>query len=121
MPNGNEIPHDFIADCVEAEIKLQTILAKMRNNLDELESSFSKETDILKPLRILATITKDSWVAQDEDGRWFLYGAKPKKEAAMWYTPYIIHSLERFNLPTLEDWKDTLYEIRNGELIKDDK
>lgn len=82
-----------------------------------------EEPEITKPdaLNLLASILNDGWIAQDKSGIWFLYEIKPEIYSDMegwnngnnsWY------SLRHFNLPKFSDWKESLYQIKKGKLIK---
>lgn len=71
-------------------------------------------------MTLLASIMKDGWIAQDEIGKWFYYPMEPKMNSRkQWYTsnPDWI-SLDPFNLPKFNDWTESLYQIKNGKLIK---
>lgn len=71
-------------------------------------------------LNLAAAILKDGWIAQDKSGIWFYYPIKPEMYSGeRWDTGNIDWvSLSPFNLPKFDDWTESLYQIKNGKLVK---
>lgn len=69
---------------------------------------------------LLASLMEDGWIAQDKSGKWFYYPTEPKLyEEDRWDTDNSDWvSLRPFNLPKFDDWKESLYQIKNGKLEK---
>jgi hypothetical protein len=61
------------------------------------------------------------WAAMDADGEWFFYEDHPVVKGNQWYA-YAkgCHDVSNFleDLAEISDWKDSLHEIVNGELVK---
>lgn len=59
---------------------------------------------------------KSGWVAMDKDGTWEWYEGRPKcvVPAGMWTALCITHiRLDMFNIEPVEDWIDSLIEVKN--------
>jgi len=63
------------------------------------------------------------WAAMDADGEWFLYMERPHQEdESIWKTKSgrdcqsVISFLT--DLPKISDWKESLHQIIDGELVK---
>lgn len=69
---------------------------------------------------LLASLMEDGWIAQDKSGKWFYYPTEPKLyEEDRWDTDNSDWvSLRPFNLSKLDDWKESLYQIKNGKIEK---
>lgn len=69
---------------------------------------------------LLASIIKDGWIAQDKSGTWYYYPKEPEMYSGdRWDTnnnDWV--SLSPFNLPKFDDWTESLYQIKNGKLMK---
>lgn len=87
---------------------------------EEEEEEEQKETEESDALNLLASTLKDGWIAQDESGFWFLYTDKPEIHSDIkgWNNNDSWYSLRHFNLPKADDWKDSLYQIKERKLIK---
>lgn len=49
-------------------------------------------------------------VAMDSDGRWVGYEDKPELGGSFWHSFTTNHSLDCLNLPTAENWRESLQE-----------
>lgn len=119
----NEIPHDFIADCAEAEIKLEATMDKLRQAIKKVKPVF-REISIKEFLDNNTHCIFNGYIAQDENGFWFWSKTRPNSELdrRCWKTDTPDWSiLEAFNIRMESDWTKTLYEIKDGEWRKVDE
>lgn len=60
----------------------------------------------------------DHWLAMDSNGSWFMYHSEPVLSGFSWLgSPFIRLQSSWFNLPTCENWEDSLIQVK--DLIKD--
>lgn len=90
---------------------------------DSAEPTPKEETLLAGPeeLRRLASLLSDGWIAQDESGTWFFYYERPEAapDADRWDNGnHDWYSLSPFNLPRLGDWRDSLYQIKDGKILR---
>ena len=90
---------------------------------EPLPKEEKEEEEVSGPvvLKIVSAILNDGWIAQDKSGAWFYYSSEPKiySEINRWDTDngdWV--ALSPFKLPRFSDWKESLYQIKKGKLIK---
>lgn len=80
-----------------------------------------KEERKADPLDRVASLLKDGWIAQDSSGTWYYYPEEPEifHTAGRWDTKNNEwYSLSPFNLPHSEDWTSSLYQIKEGKIVR---
>lgn len=114
-----ENPHDFIADCAEAEMSLVETMAKMRQSIAESKLKF-REISIEEFLDNNAYCIFNGYVAQESNGNWFWYKSKPEPDLQYltWNLPEPEWSiLDAFNIKKESDWTRLFMKskMENGE------
>ena len=60
------------------------------------------------------------WAAMDENGDWWMHCDRPRRNGKSWEVAGdgVVWWAKGFEMPEVSDWKDSLHQIVNGELIK---
>lgn len=66
-------------------------------------------------------LNPEHWLAMDSTGDWYLYSARPFNSGWCWAHPksnsQIVLDKKFFNMPTCENWEDSLIQVK--DLIRD--
>lgn len=98
-------------------------LMEMKGRRKKMSETF-REISIEEFLDNNAHCIYDGYVAQESNGNWFWYGAKPEPDLQYqtWNLPEPEWSLLNvFNIKRERDWTKTLYEIKDGKWRKVDE